>query len=193
MWKFRTTASLFIACIVLGLGTFYALRLGYYPAAVVNGSLIGARTLDDSVASVEHYYDQAIATYGELATVPQDVSSLELRRATLDKLIENQLIYATLREEIGEHQLAQAVTGKISALQDQNPDLKEAVATLYGLSFERFETLVLVPQARLEILIEQLTSSESSFPSWIEGARQKARVLIFEPDLAWDGSQVTFR
>lgn len=77
-----------------GLLIFYCIQAGFYPVAIVGGRFIAERGLNEASASVFQYYTKMIETYSD--TDPklreQQISLPEVRRATLDKMIENVLI-----------------------------------------------------------------------------------------------------
>lgn len=81
----------FLLLIFFGLSGFIAIRLGLFPVAIVNDKFIG-----------EAYFNAAskeiIAGYKNEEKIPQNT---ELRRLTLQKLIEDQLIYSEAKKYFG--------------------------------------------------------------------------------------------
>mgnify|MGYP001578494969 CR=1 FL=1 len=182
----------------LAMGVYYLIQRGYYPAATVGSRIISARMLDEAAQSVVRYYEQAVKTYGstdpalkELAD--KEISVREARRATLDKLIENELIARAAESAVG-NELARLVETKVSAAKLNDPQFQQAVVALYGLNTERFREFVLEPQAREEILQSvKFSASVEEFKKWLTTARKSAKVIVLVPDLNWDGEKVTFR
>ena len=140
----------FLAIMFFGLSAYYFANNKYYPVAVVNGEFISARDFEREFNAALVYYQNVIRTYSEqrvdLASVGDFV--FELRRATLDNLIEDVLVYNELEDRVS-NGLDEAVARKI-------PDFNESAAALYGLSVADFKEMVLVPQAHRELLSSQL-------------------------------------
>ena len=174
---------------VVGLGTYSLIQFNVLPVALVNRSFISAREFNESVQTVEHYYGelakQSGAEQGEL-------NLIEVKRATLDKLIENALIEDELEARMTQDELSQRVTEKINALSEiKAPDFGSAVFALYGLSTDRFMALVLEPKAREEVFTE-LNNAES-FAEGVKTLREQAIVRILVPGLHWENAGVIVR
>lgn len=178
---------------ILGLGAAYLIRLGFYPVAVVNSTLVSARTFQESVASANHYFEQVLKTKpeGSDKIKPRELTR-EIRRATLDKMIENVLVYEALTEDAG-NDLPAMVEARIDSLNIKTADFEKAVGTLYGLTRERFRTLVLVPQARQEILASRVSGEAEDLSDWLKARRKKAVVYILARDLYWNGTEVLIK
>ena len=183
----------FLVMVFLGLGLFYFIRFGFYPVAFVNTAIVSARHLDQAVDSVRHYYSQAAETYSPAGTIEATPGVVrEIRRATLDKLIENVLIYQELKTRVGSD-FEDIVENKIMSLKLNTPNFEKAIATLYGLDLERFKKVVLKPQAQEEILEGRLTLENTDFKKWLEDKRRGASIIILATDLYWDGGKVAVK
>src|SRR3989344_409762 len=165
-----------IIMVVFGLATFYFLRLGYYPVALVDFKPISAKSLDEAFFSAEHYYEEAVRN-GSLTLSLEDLRKkeilMEIRRASLDKIIINMLIHRELKKEVGSD-LSGIVGDKIDSLEIKSPDFGEAVLAVYGLSLNRFREIVLLPQAREEVLRGNMTLKNRDFDAWLKDAKANA-------------------
>lgn len=175
---------LFLSIIFLGLLSYYLIHSGNYPLAVVNGSFIFAKDFNLQYNSAVVYYQNFLRARPEEQTKIRDAKDFlqKLRRATLDKLVENVLIYKELKIQVG-GQLAELVGRKI-------PDFKDSVAAFYGLDREQFKSFVLEPEARREVLGGRLFLNKISLDEWLVKARQSARVIILSAEMKWNGQQV---
>ena len=177
--------------IFCGLAAYYVVRLGYYPVAIVNSSLITARSLNSEYLVAYQYYSRVLADKKEF-----DVQSLdfqkELRRAALNDLIENHLVYEELKVKIG-NDLEGVVEGRIEISEADRLNLEEAAQVLYGLSLTNFKEIILVPRARREILEGRLSSEKKSLDGWLADASQSAKVFILTPEFFWDKNKVAVR
>ncbi len=179
--------------IAAGLTFFYFVQAGFYPIAVVNSRIIGARSYEEVLASAYHYYDQLLKAEvpaRELVQMPEAL--VEIRRATLDKLVEDVLVYKELKSRLGK-ETESIVRNKVSSLNLNSPDFRQGVATLYDLTLEEFKETVLVPQARREILEGRLFTEKANLGEWLTRARQEAKVVIFAPNLEWKDGKVTIQ
>jgi len=186
----------FIAMMVVAVGVHTLITQGWYPAAIVNGKFIGARSFGEAVASVNQYYEQALKTYApETKEENKGISPTEVKRATLDKMIENELISHELKAMVG-NEVPLLVQQKINALGTlSGAEFESAVKTLYGLTPARFRALVLEPQAREEILERKISAelNNSDFQTFLSDLRQKASVRILISDLYWENGKVVAR
>ena len=183
---------LFLGMVAVGLSGYYAVRLGLYPVAVINARFIGARSFAQAADIVGKYYGQLLsqASQNTPSIFSPNLPPAELRRATLDKMVENVLIYNELRNRAG-NDLDRLVEGKLEPLKASNPDFEKAVSTLYGLSAGQFTRDVLIPAAHEEILRGYLDGEKKTgYDEWLVSARTGASVIILAPDLRWDGRQV---
>ena len=172
---------------------YAAIKAGIIPVALVNQSFIDARDFTESVASIEHYY-QEIARQAKEKNKENELSSLEIERATLDKLIENELIRVELEKRIVKEEIQSLVSKKIGALEEvKTPQFGGAVMALYGISADRFRELVLEPKAREEIFAESLEDEDNDFDSAIQSLRDRAKVRILVPGLHWEDAGVIVR
>ncbi len=179
----------------IAMGAYYTVHSGYYPAAIIGSRVVTARTLNEAVGAVAHYYEQALKTYSVTDTSLKDkqISIPEVRRLTLDKMIENEFVSRELEATVG-NDLTRLVAAKINTAELQDPEFGKAVATLYGLTRERFRIFVLEPQAREEILQNtKFEAKADEFKNWLTRTRKSASVVILVPDLAWDGEKVVLR
>lgn len=176
---------LFLAIIFFGLLSYYFVHTDNYPTAYVNGRLIFKKEFTAYYNAALVYYQNALrATPEGLEQANTSDFLEEVRRAALDKLVENVLIYKELKRQIG---------GSLASLIDQKiPEFNEAVAGIYGLTPAQFKNLVLVPQAQREIL-ESKFNGNDSIDDWLAKAKKSAKVLVFSATLKWSGERIEAR
>ncbi len=188
----RNFFIIFSIFIVAGLSLYYLIDAGFYPIAIVNGKFISDRSFNQSFNSAQYYYSQAIKTYTAQANNNLQAVALELRRALLDKMVQDILVSQELEIKVGS-QLPNLVATKLGNLKIDSQNFNQAVAAVYGLDFDQFKELVLVPQAKQEILQANFQSQNNSFVDWLKNTRHIAKVIILAPDLKWDGQNVAVR
>lgn len=180
----------------VGFGLFYLFRLKLYPAAIVNGVWVGARDLDERAHAATQYYDKALLTYKleDGTAPPRDTVEREIKRAVLDKLVENIIVSDELEKRLGKEEARSAVEKKISSTPYETEEVKKAVADLYGFTLEEFRDIILVPQAERELLEDQFSKEkEGVFAAWLAGAREAAKVTVFAHLFRWNQGQVEFK
>src|SRR3989344_241693 len=91
--KYKKFAITFLSLISVGLLTYFIANQGWYPIAIVNGKFITERDLRKEYSAAARYYAEAFNLGQETKLLKK-----EIRRAILDKLIENVLIYDELKE-----------------------------------------------------------------------------------------------
>jgi len=172
-----------------GVSLYYVANQGFFPVAIVNSKLISAKTLNQEYAAAFKYYSAVLDTYsGKNSETDFLESRKEIKRAVLDKIIEDTLVYGELKRAVGKD-LAAIVDNKIGD-KSEGQNLKEAALTLYGLDAGDFRKLVLAPQARREILAGRLYLEKKDFNQWLAAARVNARVIILSPGFEWKDGKV---
>ncbi|MBI2075614.1 MAG: SurA N-terminal domain-containing protein, partial [Candidatus Harrisonbacteria bacterium] len=146
----------FVAVVALGAGIFYVLHNGLYPVATVNGAVVTADEFQHTAVAALNFYVKAKERVAarQLTVEERDALFDEIRRATLDKLVEESLIEAELKRRVGD--ATARAEEKLKAA--ERADFREAVPQLYGVSYDDFLALVLLPQARREVLNDALAA-----------------------------------
>ena len=171
---------------------YAAFRLGWYPAAIVNGEFVGTSLFQKELAAAFQY--QAAAVSKEERKKIQDQEFINVLRAqVLDDLIEKKIITQALHALVGGERAGGLLDSKIASLSvSKRTDLKEAVFKLYGLDWEEFQELVVIPQAERDILKEELYARDGAkdFDEYLRAERKDARVHVFSDYLYWDGGKI---
>ncbi len=169
-----------------GIATFYISHYRYYPVAFVNSKPILARDLSNIAESAFGFYLKAFDTYKKQPISEVDAQKLlkEVKRATLEKLIEEKILSDEIASRFGgEFQVL--IDKKLQAV--ENGNLQQAASGLYGLGFAEFRKTVLEPEARRELLAETFKSKNENFGEWLKSAKQNASVFVLIPGFAWQG------
>ncbi len=174
MWKYFAA---FLIMILIGWGSYFTVSKGFYPAAIVNYKIISARDLKSSYQSALGYYNKI-----KKPEVDNQTFEKEIRRATLDKLIENQLLYEDINKNDIESQLA--------ALIQQNPNLEKGVLVTYGVTWQVFQDLILRPQVAMEIIQKNLQSKNENLDNWLKNKKSSASIWVLASGLKWSGERI---
>ena len=169
--------SIFLLMVSLAWGSYGLIGAGTYPVALVNNKVVWGKEFKTT-------HQSALNFYGKLKNpdVDQPTFEKEIRRATLDKLIESRLIF----EEVGRAE----IDNQLANLVSQNPNLEKGAVLTYGIPWVDFKNLVLRPQIALEILQKDLQDKNKNFDEWLKNKRISASVWIFVGGLDWQDSQV---
>lgn len=178
-----------ITLVIIGAGVFYVLHNALYPVALVNGTMIPAAEFQRVALAGLNFYVRSQEAAAHRQLTADEVSTLygEIRRATLDKLVGERLVDKELARRLGDRALALADQKIAAARADL---LRAAVPELYGTTFEEFREMLLLPEAKQEVLDEALKGESSDVQSWLTAARQRASAMIFLPKLAWSNGTV---
>lgn len=112
-----------------------------------------------------------------------------LRQDILTALIENKVIkeegvkIVEKFEELSQKRMT-------DTLQGGGSDLSKAVRTVYNLSLKDFENMVLLPQARRDVLRVFLAGEGKNFEEWLKEAKQNKKIRLILVPYRWDGERV---
>ncbi len=187
----------------LGAIVIYAAIADTYPVSVVNSRFVRASDLNNDLAVATNYYERmkALGTMAGGKITDQYPGKIEIERAVLDKLVEASLIDEELNRRISKEDLQGIIDKKVeTAVSSSNiaqAALGKEVEALYGLQLNVFKKVVLVPQAKREILegrmLLESKTKDSGFDGWLEEAKSRATVFILIPDFSWDGGRVVIK
>jgi len=191
--SFKNSLILFIFFIAAGLGSHFLVKNGNYPSAIVGFDIITVKEVDkDSSAAQKYLQNLALLSGSDPKELDKPEARKEIRRAVLDKLISDVLVYAELDKRFPEEFQAIADNNINKILEDKN-NLATGVKALYGLDLQVFRERVLLPQAYKEILEGRMFLANEKFDDWLQNRRAQASVIILTPDLQWEGNSVKFR
>lgn len=176
--------AIFLLIMAAGLGIFVVANQGLYPVAIVDYSFITAKTWSKHFDAASQYY----TLYLNVKNLSSEAAQ-EIKRATLDKLIENVLVYKSLREIAGPGSEI-LVADRMQKLNLERDELREATSMLYGITFEEFKQLALLPEARREILESRLLAENRNFNEWLVEIKANASVILLTPQFSWNGKRV---
>ena len=171
-----------VVLLFFGLSSFYIVHYGFYPIAIINGEIVLARDYYQIVNSGYIFYTSALATYQKVKLNVSDANKLyqDIAKASFDKLIEQKLIDQEflLRKGVFGGALVDKTLFKV-----KNDNLKEPVAKLYGLSMVDFRKIILEPQAKRELLIEDFKARKENFNDWLNSTKANVDLRILMPGL----------
>ncbi len=182
-----------LICIVTGaIGVYALIANNIYPVAFVKGEMISASNFKAHYSAAYRYYDTVLKKYPEQAKNFKSAAEIkpEIRRGTLDVMIENIIITHALKEKVKEG-LASMVASRIADNRLETDEIKNAIRALYGINVENFKQMVLEPQAEREILQQKLNEGEKKdLTTWLTEEKKKTPVVVLIPGLAWNGSSI---
>ena len=171
-----------VVLLLFGLSSFYIVHYGFYPIALINGEIVLARDYYQIVNSGYVFYTSALATYQKVKLSVPDANKLyqDIVKASFDKLIEQKLIDQEFSLRKGAL-VKDLVDKTLSSI--KNGNLKEPVAKLYGLTMPEFKKIILEPQAKRELLIEDFKAHQENFNDWLSSAKANVNLRILMPGL----------
>ncbi len=190
------TKIIIIAVILSGVIVFL-LAAGFYPIALSYDWFVTARLFNEILKSSANYYEKA-ASLSSTSTPAAGMPDFktELKRATLDKLIENRIIDKILKQNLGGKYVEKVIRQKLANLQSEDEkekSLNQAVRTLYDLPYEKFRREVVIPQIKKEILDGQLYLRGIDFEKWLAEVKSSLHPMILMFDLYWKDGKVELK
>ena len=189
---FGTVKYLLFFIVIIAAAVLALILAGWYPVVLVNGSPILKTTWEKAKLGAINFTNaqNRLAGYPSLNFYASDNKEIlrEVETGTLTFLIQDGVIQQEGPEILSglKHLSAERAA---SALKSR-PDLGEAAKSVYGLELDDFRDVVLLPQAREDLMKEALGERQLDFEEWLRGIKRNARVrLIFVP-YQWDGEAV---
>jgi len=191
--SFKKSLILFCSFILFGFGGYFLTRNGFYPIALVNYDFVIEKNVEENSLVAYKYFQNALLLAGsDPGTLDAPQSIMEIKRAALDKLITDALILNELKKRIKEEEFNAIAERNIEKLIENNSDVEGAAQKIYGLKFEDFRRMILMPQAYREILEGRMFLNDENFEKWLDNAKASAWVVILSPKLQWKENSVKF-
>ncbi len=179
-----------LALVTLGLGVFYILHYKVYPIAIINGHIIVGAEFDSISNGALNFYTKVSDTYKkEISSDVKEKLHTEIRRATMERLIEESLIKEELKRRFQEKTLKEYLNEKLNI---DRQKIAQASA-LYGMSGNTIQKTLFEPAAAEELLRETLAKEQINFETWLSNAAQSALIIVLMPSLTWSGKSVELR
>lgn len=174
------------------LGAIFLVADGLYPVAIVGGTPIWERTWHKAEEASKNFTNsQALSRGGKPINFSARENGellLDIRRGTLLFLIEDAVIQQKSDEAIeGVEALSRE---RVTEAMRLSTDPAGAAKAVYGLDLNDFRDLVLLPQARRDILQEVLTEKNQDLDTWLRDAKGAVKVRLFFVPFSWDGETV---
>lgn len=184
--------TLIVIMSIVAFGLLALIAIGIYTVAIVGTTPIFARTWQKAENAAKNF---ELATARARGAEPINFSSvenrellLEVKRGTLTFLIEDAIILqrgGEVTEGLGTLSRERVV----EALRQGN-DPEKAARAVYGLSMNDFRDLVLLPQARRDVLKEALVEKSQDFDTWLRDAKKRASVRLMFVPFKWNGEVI---
>ncbi|MDP3729231.1 MAG: hypothetical protein Q8R26_00530 [bacterium] len=169
------------------------LMAGLYPVALVNNRPIWRSHLRKSEEAEKRLTNTQAKSLGFkpvnfTSSTNQDLLN-GLRQDILTTLIEGKIIEEEGKSVVEKfEELSQK--RMMDTLQGGGTDLSKAVRTVYNLSLKDFENMVLLPQARRDVLRVFLANEGKNFEEWLKDIKGKTKIRLFLVPFRWDGERV---
>jgi hypothetical protein len=188
--SFKKSIAIFALMMSVGIGSYFMVRERLYPAAVVNLGIITEKEVGrDSLAAYNYFKNNLLVSGTDPTVLDTPEYQVEIRRAALDKLISDSLIYKELSSRF-KNDFIDAAERNVGQFISSNENLEMGAKILYGLDLPEFKERILLPQAYREILEGRMFLADEDFENWLTTARSEAKVLIISPIFSWEDGRV---
>lgn len=176
---------------ILGVAIVLIVLTRSYPVLFVGWRPISYNSFALAYHAAITYYGRALETYDRPNTqvLKSDEVQEEVRRAILDKLVEDHLVSRELVRRMPRGEVRDIVLRKISEA-TAGADITQEVRALYGLTLREFSSRVLAPQAERETLEGRLILEDKKIEDWLREAKSRARVVILLSGFEWNGKEI---
>lgn len=175
--------------VILIIGFIY---FGWYPVVLVGSSFISESSWKHAQRAAERFaLVQAQMQAGkplEISETQKNEMLAEIKKGTLTFLIEDKIIQKRGHEIVPG--LDKKSKERISSALARNPQFEEEARNLYGLNQKELMAFVLMPQARQDILRDELSMQNKKLEDWLPEQKKKAKVRIFFIPYRWNGEEV---
>ncbi|MDP2668956.1 MAG: hypothetical protein Q8P07_03945 [bacterium] len=181
--KFLKKKYIIILAVVLlavGVAVWY---FGFAPVVSVDGKNASIGEFSKIKSAISHY-DTVSGAVGT-STLP-----VELNRRVLSNIIETMLVDKlvsgtdpSINQRAGDV-VKEALAGNKSF------SLAEAAKRLYGLSEKDFIDLILIPQAKMNLLADYFKSEPAKLNAAWENTNKTADIKIYYPGYKWENGEV---
>ncbi len=187
--SFKQSIVSFALIMALGVGGYSLVQKGIYPVAIVHLSVVTARQVAQDSRVAYTYFQNVLRSSGnDPSALDTPESQLEIKRATLERLIFDKIIYRELDLRVKED-FTEIANKNIDQYISSNQNVEEGARLLYGLELPDFRDRILLPQAYREILEGRMFLGNQQFGDWLKNSGTNVRVFILSPGMQWiDGS-----
>lgn len=186
-------SKIIILAVVAAIFLLAFVYFGFWPVAIVDGSAITAREFNRNYDVGIKIYKNELEIYGEdEKKIKNDEVQKEIKRAVLEKIIENKMVLENLQKLMGEGDIEKKINEKLSAQDLGRDGVKKGIEIAYGLNVDEFKEVVLIPQAKKEILEGNMFIADplNDFDKWYKEKSGQMEVMIFLPGLVWENGAV---
>lgn len=178
--------------VLIGGSFLVAIVTGFYPVAMVDGTPVFYRTWRKTDEAAKHFANTQLILRGES---PIDFSAsrnaellLEGRKETLTSLIEDVI----LRQEGKKFwkNFNKSLSIRVLQALESGEDVERAVKAAYNLDLDDFQDIVLLPQARRDLVSEILRSSNQGFEEWLGEVKKRKRIFLIFVPFRWKGGRI---
>lgn len=165
---------------------------GFYPIARIEGRFIVFRTFAKAERAAQNFANAEFQKSGlkqiDFALPANSSLRRDIARGSFTFLIEDSIAEkegGRLADDFGAR-----VSSRVELALKKGNNLEAAARAVYGLSLEDFRIFVLEPQARRDIITEELKAENQVFFNWISEKKNNARVRLYFVDFRWTGEKV---
>ena len=171
-----------------------AALMGYWPVAFVNFRPITYSSFEKTYSAANNLYLNNLKAYKEDSSLADsaDVQN-ELKRSTLETLIENEVVDQELSKRYKSSDLSRLIQEKLDKTNVDSPQIQKGSEILYGLSADDFKDIILTAKAKQEIMQGNLFGENQNYDSWLRQEKMNSKVIIFIPGFRWNNGEVELK
>lgn len=164
---------------------------GFWAVAFVNKSAISHKDFNDYYNAAFNFYQNDLKMANkDPKLLDSEEATKELKRGTLQALIENKLMDEGLAKILDTQTLNTMVEERIAKTDFNSDDFKKGVEIMYGLSLQQAKEIFLIPKAKEEILSGRLFADNQNLEEWLTNKKKASVIVITMPGFYWENGEV---
>lgn len=178
---------LYLLILMIAAG-FIIYKFGFFPVASVNGKFISSHAWQRAIRAERRVINaHAFASRSRQIdfSSPENVELFGLiRKSMLTFLIDSAIMQKEGVALVPD--LWQLSIQRVNDELGKSKITEQTASAVYGLDLALLKEMVLLPQARQEILNQTLEASGKNFDDWLSEARGRTNVKFYFVPFAWD-------
>lgn len=170
---------------ILFFGVLLYIGFGFLPVLNVEGQWA-------SYSEFQKVYG-AIRVFDQISKGGGARASEEMKKMALENIIENRLLDELIKEANTELAKKAEELVQKTLRENKNLSLDEASRNLYGISAADFQKLVLLPQAKKDLLADYYKSNPERLTDLWTTLLKSAKVRIYYPGFYWENGEVKIK
>ncbi len=186
MLTFLKNKFISIPIVIFTLIIIFVFVFGFLPAAKVSGKIITYSQFLKVLGAIE--------TFNKISnSFASSSDAVSLKKQTLENIVDQ--VFLDILIEKTDPALGKKAEDLVAKTLEENKNLNLASASekLYGLTPEDFQKLILLPQAKKDVLADYYKDNPGELARRIQILETNVEIKIYYPGFYWDNGEVKIK